>query len=194
MGVHADESVRGVLHGESGSIGHDGAKRWRTALLLRWVTAEITPFLWFESQAEAALDFYSSVFANSKIVNVAKVEDPLMPNGGFILGTITIENLTITAFNGGPAFVFTEAISLFVSCENQQEVDYYWSALLDGGSPQRCGWLKDRFGISWQIVPTLLGDLMSDPDQVRASRVREAMLGMVKLESGDLLKAFNGVS
>ena len=85
-------------------------------------------------------------------------------------------------------------LSLFISCENQQEVDCYWLALVQGGSPQRCGWLKNRFGISWQIVPTLLGDLMSNPDQVNASRVREAMLGMVKIECGDLLKAFNGPS
>lgn len=152
---------------------------------------DITPFLWFNDQAEVALDFYSSVFNKSEVVNVAKIEDPSTPSGGFIFGTITIENLTISVFNGGPAFVFNEAISLFVSCENQDEVDYYWSALVDGGSPSQCGWLKDRFGVSWQIVPKLLGRLMSDPDQVKATRVRDAMMKMVKIESSELLAAFD---
>ena len=115
MGAHADESVSGALRDNSGSVRHEGALRRRTVNgeqrnYYGWAVAEITPFLWFESQAEVALDFYSSVVANSKIVNVAKIEDPSVPNGGFILGTITIENFTITVFDGGLAFVFTEAI------------------------------------------------------------------------------------
>ena len=152
---------------------------------------EITPFLWFDDQAEDALDFYSKVFANSRVVNVSKGGDPSVA-GGFIIGSIKIENLLITVFNGGPAYTFNEAISLFVSCETQEEVDHLWSALGDGGTPGRCGWLKDRFGVSWQVIPTLLGTLMSDPDPAKASRVRDAMMQMSKIDGERLLVAYNG--
>ena len=115
-----------------------------------------------------------------------------MPGGGFIIGTIRIENLEITILNGGPMFTLNEAFSLFVSCDTQDEVDYYWNALCDGGEPGRCGWLKDRFGVSWQIIPALLGELMGDADPQRSGRVRDAMMAMSKIESDQLRAAYEG--
>ena len=153
---------------------------------------EITPFLWFNDGAGDALDFYSKVFERSEVVNVSKVDAPEMPGGGFIMGTLQIENLKIMVFNGGPAFTFNESISLFVSCDSQEEVDRYWSALLEGGEPGQCGWLKDRFGVSWQIIPSLLGELMSGSDPQGAGRVRDAMLKMTKIESAALQAAYDG--
>jgi predicted 3-demethylubiquinone-9 3-methyltransferase (glyoxalase superfamily) len=152
----------------------------------------VAPFLWFNDDAEQALDFYASVFENSEVVDVTRMDVPSMPNGGFIIGTIRIENLTITIMNGGPMFALTEAFSLVVSCQDQAEVDYYWSALVEGGQPSQCGWLKDRFGLSWQIIPTLLGELMGDPDPVKAGRVRDAMLTMSKIECDVLRAAYDG--
>ena len=152
---------------------------------------QITPFLWFDGRAGQALDFYSTVFEHSSIVNVARYDDPAAPDGGFINGTIEIEGLRIIVFNGGPAFPFNEAISLFVSCETQDEVDRIWGELCDGGTPGQCGWLKDRFGVSWQVIPQLLGELLGDADRVKAGRVHEAMLKMVKIESATLLEAYN---
>ena len=153
---------------------------------------DVAPFLWFDDDAEQALDFYSGVFENSEIVNVTRLDAPEMPNGGFIIGTIRIENLTITIMNGGPMFALNEAFSLFVSCEGQAEVDRYWSALVDGGEASQCGWLKDRFGVSWQIIPTLLGELMSDPDPEKSGRVRDAMMTMSKIECDALRAAYDG--
>lgn len=149
----------------------------------------VAPFLWFDDDAEQALDFYASVFKNSEIVNVTRMDVPSMSNGGFIIGTIRIENLTITIMNGGPTFALTEAFSLVVSCRDQSEVDYYWSALVDGGEPGQCGWLKDRFGLSWQIIPTLLTELLSDPDPEKSGRVRDAMMVMSKIECDTLQAA-----
>jgi len=154
--------------------------------------ASVAPFLWFNDNAEEALAFYSDVFANSEIIEVTRMDVPSMPNGGFVIGTIRIEDLTITIMNGGPAFTLNEAFSLAVSCEGQGEVDYYWSALVEGGAASQCGWLKDRFGLSWQIVPTLLPQLLSDPDPRRADRVRDAMLAMGKIECDVLQRAYDG--
>jgi predicted 3-demethylubiquinone-9 3-methyltransferase (glyoxalase superfamily) len=154
--------------------------------------ASLTPFLWFNDDAEEALAFYASIFENSEIVSISSIDDPSMPNGGFVIGTIRIENLDITILNGGPMFTLNEAFSLFVSCETQDEVDYLWGALCDGGEPSQCGWLKDRFGVSWQIIPTLLGELMGDPDPVRSGRVRDAMMTMSKIESDQLRAAYEG--
>lgn len=151
----------------------------------------VAPFLWFDDDAEQALDFYASVFKNSEIVNVTRMDVPSMSNGGFIIGTIRIENLTITIMNGGPTFALTEAFSLVVSCRDQLEVDYYWSALVDGGEPGQCGWLKDRFGLSWQIIPTLLTELLSDPDPEKSGRVRDAMMVMSKMECDTLQAAYD---
>jgi predicted 3-demethylubiquinone-9 3-methyltransferase (glyoxalase superfamily) len=152
----------------------------------------VAPFLWFNDNAEEALAFYDGVFANSEIVDVTRMDVPSMPNGGFVIGTIRIEDLTITIMNGGPAFKLSEAFSLVVSCENQADVDYYWAALGEGGEPGQCGWLKDRFGLSWQIVPTLLPRLLGDADATRAGRVRDAMMTMGKIECHLLQVAHDG--
>jgi predicted 3-demethylubiquinone-9 3-methyltransferase (glyoxalase superfamily) len=152
----------------------------------------LSPFLWFDDNAEEALAFYASVFGNSEIVSVTSIDGPPAPGGGFVIGTIRIENLDITILNGGPTFTLNEAFSLFVSCDTQDEVDVFWKALCDGGEPGRCGWLKDRFGLSWQIVPTLLEELMGDPDLERSGRVRDAMMTMSKIESDQLRAAYEG--
>jgi predicted 3-demethylubiquinone-9 3-methyltransferase (glyoxalase superfamily) len=153
---------------------------------------EVSPFLWFNDNAEQALEFYAGVFTNSEIVNVTRMDVPAMPNGGFIIGTIRIENLTISIMNGGPSFSLNEAFSLVVSCQDQAEVDYHWSSLGDGGEPGPCGWLKDKFGLSWQIIPTLLTELLGDPDPEKAGRVRDAMMIMSKIECGELQAAYDG--
>ncbi len=151
---------------------------------------DVSPFLWFDDNAEQALEFYASVFANSEIINVTRM-DPSAANGGFVVGTIRLENLTFSILNGGPMFSLNEAFSLMVSCRDQAEVDYYWSALVDGGEPSQCGWLKDRFGLSWQIIPTLLSELMGDPDAEKAGRVRDAMMTMSKIECEQLQAAYD---
>lgn len=153
---------------------------------------DVSPFLWFNDNAEPALEFYAGVFANSEIVNVTRMDVPTMPNGGFLIGTIRIENLTISIMNGGPVFSLNEAFSLVVSCQDQAEVDYYWSSLGNGGEPGPCGWLKDKFGLSWQIIPTLLTELLGDPDPEKAGRVRDAMMIMSKIECGELQAAYEG--
>jgi predicted 3-demethylubiquinone-9 3-methyltransferase (glyoxalase superfamily) len=150
--------------------------------------ATITPFLWFDGDAEEALGLYASVFAGSTTLNVSKSEDP----GGYFVATLKVGELELTLFDGGPGFTFSEAISLFVSVETREEVDHLWESLSAGGEQGRCGWLKDRFGVSWQIVPTALGRLMGDPDPLRASRVREAMLTMSKLDIATLEAAHHG--
>jgi predicted 3-demethylubiquinone-9 3-methyltransferase (glyoxalase superfamily) len=151
---------------------------------------DVTPFLWFNDDAEQALEFYAGVFANSEIVDVTRMDVPTMPAGGFVIGTIRIENLSITIMNGGPTFKLNEAFSLVVSCNDQDEVDFYWSALGDGGEPGPCGWLKDRFGLSWQVIPTLLAELLGDPDPEKAGRVRDAMMAMSKIECAALQAAY----
>jgi predicted 3-demethylubiquinone-9 3-methyltransferase (glyoxalase superfamily) len=153
---------------------------------------DVAPFLWFDDDAEQALEFYAGVFANSEVISVTRMDVPTMPNGGFVIGTIRIENLTITIMNGGPTFSLNEAFSLVVSCRDQAEVDYYWSALGDGGEPSQCGWLKDRFGLSWQVIPTLLVELLSDPDREKSERVRDAMMTMSKIECDTLQVAYDG--
>jgi predicted 3-demethylubiquinone-9 3-methyltransferase (glyoxalase superfamily) len=146
---------------------------------------KITPFLWFDNQAEAAARFYTSVFKNSKILNVSPG-----PNGSAMVVNFQIEGQELIALNGGPQFQFSEAFSLVVNCNTQQEVDYYWGKLTaDGGAESQCGWLKDKFGFSWQIVPVQLGKLLSDKDPQRAGRVMQAMLRMKKLEIATLERA-----
>lgn len=152
---------------------------------------KITPNLWFDDQAEEAAAFYVSLFQNSKIVDVARYgEAGPGPAGSVMTVTFQLDGTEYTALNGGPHFQFTEAISLLVNCESQEEVDELWEALSDGGEIQQCGWLKDRYGLSWQIVPTVLGKLMSDPDPAKSQRVMEAMLQMKKLEIGGLEEAY----
>ncbi|HSY50714.1 MAG TPA: VOC family protein [Thermoanaerobaculia bacterium] len=156
---------------------------------------KITPFLWFDSNAEEAMDFYVSVFKDSKIVNVARYgEAGPGPKGTVMVGTFEIEGQQFLALNGGPIYQFTPAISFVVNCETQQEVDHYWDSLLEGGSPQQCGWLTDKLGVSWQIVPTILVELMRDKDPAKAKRVMEAMLEMVKIDIAGLQRAYEGGS
>jgi predicted 3-demethylubiquinone-9 3-methyltransferase (glyoxalase superfamily) len=142
--------------------------------------AKVTPCLWFDNNAQEAVKYYTSVFKKSKIIELHPV-----------MSTFEIEGQRLMALNGGPAFQFTEAISLYLSCKNQAEVDYYWQTLTaDGGSGGQCGWLKDRFGLSWQIVPEALGELMSDPQ--KAEKVMAALLKMNKIIMEDLKKAAEG--
>jgi predicted 3-demethylubiquinone-9 3-methyltransferase (glyoxalase superfamily) len=144
----------------------------------------ITPFLWFDSQAEEAMNFYTSVFADSKVISVSRAP------GRVVSVTFEINGQRLMALNGGPMYALTEAFSLFVGCESQAEIDELWAKLTaNGGSPGRCGWLKDRFGLSWQIVPTVLGGLLSDPDPAAAGRVLQAMLQMGKIDLAALLRA-----
>jgi predicted 3-demethylubiquinone-9 3-methyltransferase (glyoxalase superfamily) len=154
---------------------------------------KITTFLAFNDQAEEAVNFYVSIFNNSKIVSLTRsgAEVP-GTNGTFLHATFQLEGQQFQAINGGPYFSFAQGISLFVSCETQEEVDELWDKLSEGGEIQQCGWLKDKFGLSWQIIPTALGKMMSDKDPEKSKRVREAMLKMVKLDIAGLQKAYEG--
>ena len=148
---------------------------------------KITPFLWFDGNAEEATNFYLSIFKNSKMLSV-------MPGpGGKAMGTtFELEGQKFHTLNGGPQYKFTPAISLFVSCETQEEVDGYWAKLTaGGGKPDRCGWLTDKFGLSWQIIPTALGRLLGDKDRAKAGRVMQAMLKMEKLDIKGLQQAYD---
>jgi predicted 3-demethylubiquinone-9 3-methyltransferase (glyoxalase superfamily) len=152
---------------------------------------KITPFLWFDNNAEEAINFYSSIFKNSNIVNVSRMgEGGHLPKGTLMSATFELEGQTFMALNGGPHFKFNEAISLFVNCETQQEVDELWEKLSAGGEESRCGWLKDKYGLSWQIIPTILGKLMQDKDAVKARNVMEAMLKMNKIDIKALEQAY----
>src|SRR6202140_1285062 len=156
------------------------------------ITAQkITPFLWFNSNAEEAMNFYVSVFRNSKIVNVSRYGDAGPgPKGTVISGTFQLAGQQFHALNGGPQYKFTEAISLFVNCESQEEVDELWEKLSAGGEKSRCGWLKDKYGLSWQIVPSALGEMLGDKDPKKAARVMQAMMGMGKIEIAGLRAAY----
>jgi predicted 3-demethylubiquinone-9 3-methyltransferase (glyoxalase superfamily) len=151
---------------------------------------KITPCLWFDTEGEEAARFYTSVFPNSKIVDVARygAAGP-RPEGTVMTVSFELDGQKFVALNGGPEFTFNEAISFQVSCESQEEVDAFWSTLSEGGEEGPCGWLKDRFGVSWQIVPTLLPELLGDPDPEKSQRVMAAMLKMGKIEIGALERA-----
>jgi len=154
---------------------------------------KITPFLWFDNNAEEAMDFYTSVFKNSKVVNVSRVgEGAPGPRGGILVATLMINGLEIMLLNGGPYFKHSPAFSLHVACDTQAEIDDLWEKLLAGGEPSQCGWLTDKFGLSWQIVPRALDRLIGDKDRAKSDRVREAMLKMVKLDIAALEKAHAG--
>ncbi len=146
---------------------------------------KITPFLWFDDKAEEAAEFYVSIFKNSRIHNVTRQG----PKGPVMMVTFQVNGQELMALNGGPHFKFTEAISLLVSCETQREVDTLWEKLSKGGEKSRCGWLKDKYGLSWQIVPTILGELMQDKDPEKAGRVTQAMLKMDKIDIKALKRA-----
>jgi len=151
---------------------------------------KITPFLWFDGQAEDAANFYTSIFKNSKIGAVRRYgEAGPEPKGSVMSVEFQLEGEEFVALNGGPQFKFTPAVSLFVNCETQQEVDDLWARLSEGGATNRCGWLTDKFGLSWQIVPTVLGRLLADKDPQKSARVMNAMLQMTKLEIGGLEQA-----
>ncbi|WP_210490147.1 VOC family protein [Rufibacter aurantiacus] len=152
---------------------------------------KIVPFLWFDDNAEEAMIFYTSVFRNSRIKFVSRYgEAGPGPKGKVMTGTFILNGQEFMALNGGPTYEFTPAISLFVNCDTQEEVDEFWEKLSEGGSTQRCGWLKDKFGVSWQIVPTALGQLMHSPDAERTTRVMQAMLQMEKIDIATLQQAF----
>ena len=151
---------------------------------------KLTPCLWFDTEGEEAAKFYTSVFPNSKIVGVARYGSAgPRPEGTVMTVDFELDGQRFLALNGGPEFTFNEAISFQVSCETQEEVDAFWSALTEGGQEGPCGWLKDRFGVSWQIVPTALPRLLGDPDPQRSQRVMQAMLNMKKIEIEGLERA-----
>jgi predicted 3-demethylubiquinone-9 3-methyltransferase (glyoxalase superfamily) len=144
---------------------------------------KITPFLWFDGKAEEAMNFYVSIFKNARTGSVSRYGDAGPgPNGSVMSATFVLDGQEFFALNGGPAFTFTPAISFFVNCETQAEVDELWDKLSAGGSMQRCGWLQDKFGVSWQIVPSILGKLLQDKDAAKSTRVMKAMLQMDKLD------------
>lgn len=154
---------------------------------------KITPFLWFDTQAEEAMNFYTSIFKNSKVGRVSRYgEAGPGPKGAVMSAAFQLEGQEFMALNGGPLFQFTPAISFFVNCETQEEVDYFWEKLSAGGREERCGWLKDKFGLSWQIVPSILGQLLGDKDPGKVGRVMQAMLQMIKLDIAGLKKAAEG--
>jgi len=154
---------------------------------------KITPFLWFDKQAEEATQFYVSIFRNSKITATTRYGDGGPgPKGSVMTVAFALDGQDFVALNGGPQFKFNEAISLLVNCETQQEVDELWEKLTAGGQPSKCGWLKDRYGLSWQIVPSALGQLMQDKDPAKSRRVMEAMLQMDKLDIRKLKQAHAG--
>ena len=154
---------------------------------------KITPFLWFDGRAEEAMNFYTSIFKNSKVGRVTRygAAGP-GPKGSVMSGTFQLEGQSFMALNGGPHFKFSPAISFFVNCETQQEVDELWEKLSEGGEKERCGWLKDKFGVSWQIIPKALGEMLGDKDPQKSQRVMQAMLQMDKIDVNGLKRAYEG--
>ncbi len=160
------------------------------------ITQKITPFLWFDDKAEEAAKFYTSIFKNSKIGNITRYDEEAAgptgrPAGSVMTVDFQLAGKEFVALNGGPMFKFTEAISFVVNCENQEEVDYFWSKLSAGGEESRCGWLKDKFGLSWQVVPAVLIEMLTDKDTAKAKRVMHAMLQMDKIDIAVLKKAYD---
>lgn len=154
---------------------------------------KITPFLWFNDNAEAAIAHYMAIFPSSKLKSSTRYgEGSPFPKGTLMTATFELEGQELMALNAGPHFKFTEAISLFVRCETQAEVDELWEKLSEGGEKSRCGWVKDKFGLSWQIIPSVLGELMGDKDPIKAGRVAKAMMGMKKLDIDALKRAYEG--
>jgi predicted 3-demethylubiquinone-9 3-methyltransferase (glyoxalase superfamily) len=156
------------------------------------IMQKITPFLWFDDKAEEAMNFYVSIFKNSRVGRVTRYgEAGPGPKGTVMSATFQLEGQEFFALNGGPLFSFTPAISFFVNCETQQEVDQLWEKLSAGGKEERCGWLKDKYGLSWQIVPSILGQLLQDKDATKAQRVMQAMLQMNKIDIAGLKRAYD---
>jgi len=154
---------------------------------------KITPFLWFDDKAEEAMNFYVSVFKNSKVVSISRYDEAgPRPAGSVMTASFVLEGQEFVALNGGPQFTFTPAISFVVNCTTQEEVDELWAKLSAGGKEVQCGWLEDRYGLSWQIVPTVLIELLNDPDPVKTNRVMQAMLQMIKIDIEGLRRAYDG--
>lgn len=151
---------------------------------------KIHSMLWFDKQAEEAANFYVSIFKNSKIKSIARnTEANIDAPGTVLVVDFVLDGVDFSALNGGPIFKFTEAVSFVIDCDGQDEVDYYWDKLLEGGQPSQCGWLKDKFGLSWQVVPKRLFELLQDKDRARATRVMQAMMKMVKIDIKTLEEA-----
>ncbi len=152
---------------------------------------KITPFLWFDDKAEEAANFYTGIFRNAKVGSIMRYgEAGPRPKGSVMTVTFELEGQQFIALNGGPHFSFTPAVSFFVTCDTQDEVDMFWDKLSEGGEPHRCGWLKDKYDLSWQIVPKVLGEMLQDEDPAKANRVMQAMLQMVKLDIAALRQAY----
>jgi predicted 3-demethylubiquinone-9 3-methyltransferase (glyoxalase superfamily) len=165
--------------------------------LMGKITQRITPFLWFDDRAEEAASFYVSIFPNSRIKGVYRYTDEVSkaagrPKGSVMTVTFELDGQDFTALNGGPLFKFTEAMSLVVNCETQEEVDHFWTKLSAGGQEVQCGWLRDKFGVSWQVVPTALIELIGDKDPAKSQRVMAAMLKMKKIDIEPLRRAYGG--
>jgi len=155
---------------------------------------KISPFIWFDNNGEDAMNFYLSIFKDSKVIRIARNPPGSPgPEGAFLVASILLEGQEIILMNGGPGHPLTDAISLTINCSSQDEVDYYWSKLLAGGGKEiACGWLKDRYGLYWQVTPVILTQLLSDPDKAKAGRVMQAMMKMIKLDIGVLEAAADG--
>ena len=155
---------------------------------------KITPFLWFNDNAEEVMNFYLAVFKNSRVINSSRYgEGAPMPAGTFMVGTISLDGQEIMVLNGGPHYKLTPAFSMVINCETQEEIDYYWEKLTaDGGKAIQCGWLEDKFGVSWQVVPTALAEWLSRGDAARTHRMMQALWSMVKLDIQGLKKAYEG--
>src|SRR5882672_8644711 len=154
---------------------------------------KITPFLWFDGRAEEAANFYTATFPNSKIVSMMRSgEAGPGPKGSVMSATFELQGQEFIALNGGPMFTFSPAVSFFVHCETQEEIDKFWEKLSEGGEKQRCGWLKDKFGVSWQVIPVALGELMQDKDAGKSGGVMKAMLQMDKIDIHRLKQAYDG--
>lgn len=154
---------------------------------------KITPYLCFENKAEEAVNFYVSIFRDSKILDITKFDgNDVGQEGAVVSITFQLEGQQFYALDGGPQFTFSPAVSFYIDCETQQEIDHYWEKLSCGGEKQMCGWLKDKYGLSWQVVPAILGEMMQDSDAERLGRVTKAMLQMQKLDIGLLKKAYEG--
>ncbi len=154
---------------------------------------KITPFLWFDNQAEEAMNFYISVFKNSKVVSAVRYgKAGPGPEGTVMTARFQIEGQEFVALNGGPQFKFSEAISFVINCENQEEIDYYWGKLSESGEEQGPGWVKDKYGLSWQIVPTILSDMMADESPEKSGRVMAAMMQMTKIDINKLEQSYKG--
>ena len=163
------------------------------------IVQKITPCLWFDDQAEEAAKFYTAIFKNSKIASIARYgkagrEVHGKPAGSVMIVAFELDGQTFTALNGGPTFKFNEAISFQINCDTQEEVDYYWEKLSEGGDEkaQQCGWLKDKYGVSWQVVPTVLPEMVNNPDSEKSQRAMSAMLQMKKIDIAELKRAYAG--